>query len=228
MRLRLLVFLLLCGSVVAPTHGSEAEIGSASSDMQEFPSRHSSRQVRIPSALVEKIEKDYRSFREAYGISREAPVHREFLNSQVELTQEARAALRENARIVTPVGGGVIDLEDFVTPLKGAFRAKMVFEKENKEPLENMRLYYISRAQSRQVEGESFGAGCGNYFDLTSFYKSKLSGKGLQVFSAEQRYLSVLAGTYLMVSFAKEALFVGSVTFEDSRFASLQCGSSAE
>jgi hypothetical protein len=195
------------------------------SPYKQYPAKQSSRDVKVPNRLVKSIEADYRAYLKLMEIPEVTPITRELLNVYVDLTQARPAALQENVRILTPVGGGVIDLQEFVTPLKGAFRARIVFERQKGVDLKNIHVYYISRGERRNLDGEKFGAGCGRYFDITEYFKKKLTRDGVELFTADQRYVSVLAGTIVLVSFEKEALHVGSVTFEDGRFPALQCDS---
>ena len=192
-------------------------------ELHEVPAKQSSRDVKIPSSMVQMIEKDYRSFRAQYKIKEEEPIIRNMLNVYVDLTQKRAAALNENVRVKPPFGGGVIDLKDFVTPLIGAFKVQLVFEKEGKVAPDNYRVYFVSRGKQRKIEKQTFGAGCGKYYDITSEFNRTLGASGLEVFTKDQRYLSVLAGTFVMVSFDKEKLFVGAITFEDSRYPQWQC-----
>jgi hypothetical protein len=198
---------------------------AAESPYKQYPAKQSSRDVKVPNRLVKTIETDYRTFMKTMKMPEGTAITRELLNVYVDLTQARAAALQENVRILTPVGGGVIDLQEFVTPLKGAFRARIVFERPRGEALKNIRVYYISRGERRNLDGDTFGAGCGRYFDITEYFNKKLTRDGVELFTADQRYVSVLAGTIVLVSFEREALHVGSVTFEDARYPALQCDS---
>jgi hypothetical protein len=213
-----LITLLLIFAATGNALAEEAEL-------KEYPAKLSSRDVKVPNRMVADIEREYRKFLKLNNVTENTPIVRQLLNVFVDFTQERPAALHENLRILTPIGGGVIDMQEFVTPLKGAFRARITFEKTKGSTLNNVHVYYISRAQRREVEGDQFGAGCGRYFDITQYFSKKLSHEGVEVFTADQRYVSVLAGTIVLVSFEKEALYVGSVTFEDGRFPALQCDS---
>ena len=76
-------------------------------------------------------------------------------------------------------------------------------------------------AHLTEIDGDEFGAGCNKYMDITSFYHRK--ARGFDLYTAGQRYVSVMAGTFVAVVFEKEALYVGSLTFTDSRYPDVMC-----
>src|SRR6185437_1895010 len=86
----------------------------AEEEMVERPARASSRDVKIPHALVHQLETEYRAFLTKNEVSPKSNINRKFLNLSAELTQKHPVALHENTRIVTPLGGGVVDLAEFV------------------------------------------------------------------------------------------------------------------
>ncbi len=195
------------------------EVGSLS----EHTARTSSRDVHVPRALVARVEKDYDSFLTSQGVITKTAVKRGLLNIRVDFRQKRSGALHENARVVTPLGGGVVDLADLVAPVRGAFTAKIQAQHEDGKALDHWRVFYVSRAKRRTISGEFFGAGCDKWMEVTSFFNKSMKGDGFQLYTADQRYLSVIAGTFVVVSFAKEALSVASMTFTDSRYPQVMC-----
>lgn len=192
--------------------------------MTEHHARTSSRDVKIPLALVARIEKEYKDFlAKQKDVPKKDNIKRGLLNITAELTQRNKAALNSNTRVNTPTGGGVIDLNDLVTPLRGAFRAKLIAEREDGTALPASRVFFVSRAKERTIGGESYGSGCGKFMEITSQFHKKWAKKGMEVYTADQRYVSVLGGTFVFVDYAPEALFVGTVTFMDSRYPELMC-----
>ncbi|MBX3021701.1 MAG: hypothetical protein KF799_08510 [Bdellovibrionales bacterium] len=201
----------------APAEGHESE------RMAEHNARTSSRDVKIPRALVGKIEEEYKAYLTKLegGAKREA-IKRALININAELTQKHPGALHENTRISTPTGGGVVDLSEMVTPVRGAFRLKLVARKENGSPLTTARVFFVSRAKTRILAGEEYGAGCDKYMDISTQFHKKWE-KGMDLYTADQRYLSVIGGTFIFAEYDKDALYVGSVTFTDSRHPGLLC-----
>jgi hypothetical protein len=189
----------------------------------ERPARQSSRDVKIPRALVAKVEKEYRQFLSEHEISEKEELKRKLINVSVEMTQKRHQALHENVRVNTPLGGGVIDMAEFVAPLKGAFFVKILPRDDEDKSVSGIRVFFVSHAKTRNIGPEQYGSGCDKFMEITSFFHKHMGKHGFEVYSTEQRYLSVLGGTFVLVAFGKEALHVGSVTFGDSRYPELTC-----
>ena len=195
--------------------------------MAEHSARSSSRDTKIPRALVKRMEEDYRIFLTKNKPIAKVEIRRKLLDLSVGLTQKSTSALHENARVGAPTGGGVIDFSELVTPLRGAFWLKIVVRKEkdaDSEP-ENLRVFFVSGAKARTLDGEEFGAGCGKFMEITSTFRKKNGAKdpGFELYTSDQRYLSVMGGTVVAFVFEDDALFVGSLTFTDSRYPDLLC-----
>lgn len=191
--------------------------------LEQRSAKQSSRDVKIPRSLVARLEKEYREYLTHNQFPAQESLKRRLLDVSVELRQKREVALHENVRINTPIGGGIVDLADFVTPLRGAFQMKIRPRVEGSDHVEGLRVFYISQAKKRSLDGEDFGAGCGKLMELTSFFGKKMGGHGFDLYTADQRYLSVVGGTFVLAAFAKEALQVASVTFTDSRFPDKMC-----
>jgi hypothetical protein len=222
-----LLALSLCLLVSVPAFSSEekaehAEEKAPSEEMSERPARSSGRDIKIPKALVAQLESEYHAFLKKNEAAPKAQINRKLLNISAELTQKHPLALHENTRVVTPLGGGVVDLAEFVTPLKGAFQLKILAKKEDGGEPSGLRLFFVSKAKTRRLEGDDYGAGCDKFMEITSYYQHKLA-KGFDLYTANQRYLSVVGGTFVAVVFEKEALQVASLTFTDSRYPDLTC-----
>lgn len=187
--------------------------------------RTGSRDVVVPRALVARIEREYKEYvAKAQNPAKQDGFKRNFLNLTVELTQRRPVALHEDVTVHTPTGGGVVDLSEMVTTARGAFRVRFTPKREDGHALSTRRVFFVSRAKARVVDGEDFGDGCGKYMEITSAFNGSWARNGIEVYTADQRYLSVLGGTYIFVDFNPEALYVGSVTFTDSRFPQWLCG----
>lgn len=185
--------------------------------------KQSSRDVKVPRALVTRLEKEYREYLKHNQWPDQESLKRKLLDVSVELRQERPAALHEDVRINTPLGGGIVDLAEFVTPLRGAFHLLIKPRAEKNEVLEGLRVFFVSHGKERRIDGEDFGAGCGKFMEVTSFFNKKMDGSGFDLYTAEQRYVSVVGGIFVMAAFSREALQVGSVSFTDSRFPELIC-----
>lgn len=202
---------------------AEAHVEVHREPMNEKPAKQSSRDVKIPRALVAKLEKEYREYLTQQQVIVKEGVQRRLINVMAELTQKHEASLHENTRVITPLGGGVIDLAEHVTPLRGAFSVKLIPFRESGADIDGARVFFVSQAKARNLSGDQFGSGCGKYMEITSYYNKKNKGKGFDVYSTDRRYASVLGGTFVIVNFEKEALGVASVQFTDSRYPDLFC-----
>jgi hypothetical protein len=191
--------------------------------MTEKPAKQSSRDVRLPRPLVKRLEREYREFLNKLEVSSKESIKRGLLMLSVELTQEKEGPLHEDVRVVTPPGGGVVDLADFVTPFLGAFRVRFnVAHDDGTVPL-GMRVFFVSRAKTRNIGGEDYGAGCNQYMEITTKYYKKIDKQGIEAFTSAQRYVSVLGGTFVFISFEREAMRVGTISFTDSRYLDFLC-----
>ncbi len=209
------------GAPAAPVEAGPVEEVDPSLALKS--AKQSSRDVKIPRALVARLEKEYREYLLHNQFPAQESLKRKLINVSVELRQKRAAALHEETRINTPIGGGVIDLADFLTPLRGAFQMKIKARSERDEQIPGIRVFYISRAKARVIDGEDFGAGCGKLVEVTKFLDKKMAKAGLELYTAGQRYLSVIGGTFVLAAFTREALQVGSVSFIDSRYPEVMC-----
>lgn len=189
----------------------------------EHPARNSSRDSKVPRALVHQLEVEYRKFLKQNEVSPKEDIKRRLLNLSAELTQKKPVALHENTRIVTPLGGGVVDLSEYVTPLRGTFSLKILARNEDGSEPAGLRVFFVSNAKTRTVGGDKYGAGCGKFMEITSYFYKQSRRSGFPLYTADQRYLSVVGGTFVAVDFERDALQVGSMTFLDSRYPELLC-----
>lgn len=213
---RLLLTTALVSNFAWATSSNEA------TNLAERPARTSSRDIKVPRALVQMIDREYRAFLTENEISVKENIKRKLLSVSVELTQKRTQALHENVRVVAPLGGGVVDLADFVTPLRGAFALKIVAKQEDGTGPVGLRVFFVPKTKSRMLDGESYGSDCDKIFEITNYFH-KRAARGFELYTADQRYLSVAGGTFVVFSFTKEALMVGTLNFTDSRYPDLFC-----
>jgi hypothetical protein len=114
-------------------------------------------------------------------------------------------------------------MADYVTPLKGEFHLKITLEDEHHARQPISKVYFISQSKTRKIENETYGSGCGKYMDVTSYFNKQMKKTGFELYTADQRYVSVLRGTFILVSYLPEALQLASVTFLDSRYSKWDC-----
>ncbi len=214
---------LLMAAFITGAGLAKASTEEPGSELEQRSAKQSSRDVKIPRPLVAKLESEYRNFLTKSQLPMPDSLRRKLIDVSVELRQKRAAALNEEVRINTPMGGGVIDLADFVTPLRGAFQMHIKPRVDQGDSVSDLRVFFISQAKERSVDGENVGAGCGKMMELTAFFRKKMNGPGFELYTAGQRYVSVIGGVFVLVGFAKDALQVGSVSFMDSRYPELLC-----
>ena len=186
--------------------------------------RHAAKDNPIPEELVKRIDEDYhKAMNPDPKLEPKKTIARHVLNVVTELTQPKTRALKGPTRIMTPPGGGSIDLADYVLPLKGAFQMKVALEDEHHQSQPISKVYFISQSKQRKIEDENYGAGCGKYMDITSYFNKQMKKSGFDLYTADQRYVSVVRGTFILVSYLPEALQLASVTFLDSRYTKWDC-----
>lgn len=213
-----LLALAVCVSLAVRAEEEEAFV--------EHAARTSGRDIKIPRALTKKIEEEYREFLKKNEVAQKDNIQRGLLSMSVELWQRHPVALHENTRVVTPVGGGVVDFSELVTPLRGAFSLKILAHKDDQtEAPAGLRVFFVSKGKRRRLDGEEYGAGCGKFMEITKYFNKKSGAKshGFDLYTAGQRYLSVVGGTFVVFAFEKEALSVGTLSFYDSRYPEVLC-----
>jgi hypothetical protein len=185
--------------------------------------RKGAKENPLPKHLIKKIEEDYFKAINDPKTETKKPIVRQLLTVDTELTQEKLRALKGPTRIMTPPGGGTIDMADYVTPLKGAFHLKISLEDEHHHAQALSKVYFVSNSKKHEIDHEAYGAGCGKYMDVTSYFKKQMTRKGFDLYTAEQRYVNVLRGTFILINYTPEALQLASVTFLDSRYTKWDC-----
>jgi hypothetical protein len=128
---------------------------------------------------------------------------------------------RGNTSIAFASGGGVLDLRDYLQAKNGSFYIAVEFlaDKEGAD----RHVYFLSHAVARKLNGDTYGAGCNTYFDITSAYNKAVNGDGFLVNTSEGRHVSALAGSYFFASAHEGKLYLASLTIKDTRFPALQC-----
>jgi len=109
-----------------------------------------------------------------------------------------------------PKGGGEIDLSQVTRDQQGTFR--VIFDLSDFEKTDDMKVYFVSEARKRRLQGDIWGAGCSKYLDVTSFVKKKMTKDGLEVNTTKFRHLTVLGGHFIFVLKNQ----ITQVTFTDS------------
>lgn len=188
----------------------------------------SSRDLLVPKAVVKELESWYLKVQHKLNpvtstgdVEVMGSLQRQLLDLELTLTPKSGKALDRAIQFKLPTGGGEIDLADIVKGRKGGFDVRMKVSKMPENP--ELRLFYISGARRRKIQDEEYGAGCGKWAEMTSWFNTKMSHEALTVYATDQRHISVLAGTWLFAIVSGPELWLGTLTLTDSRNAHLQC-----
>lgn len=127
----------------------------------------------------------------------------------------------EAVKIALPKGGGTIDLSRFITTQKGSFYVG--FEFPAFETATAKKVIFVSGTRKRKIGHQVFGAGCNQFFDITDRFFKEMKGEGLKVNTTQERYLSVLGGTFLFAAQKDNDVRLAQVTFKNSQYSPLFC-----
>lgn len=124
-------------------------------------------------------------------------------------------------KITLPKGGGTIDLSRFITSKRGSFYVGFDFSEF--EGATDKKVVFVSGTRKRKIGHEVFGAGCNQFFDITERFFKEMKGEGLRVNTTQERYVSVLGGTFLFAAQKEKNVHVAHVTFRHPQFSPLFC-----
>lgn len=125
--------------------------------------------------------------------------------------------------------GLFIDLAQYIKGNKGTFI--LSFEPSSKIDPVTAQVLFLSDAVSRkeksaggQGQGQTLGAGCNRFFDITKSYLKKIKNEGIEVNISGGRHVSLLAGTFfLRVSHEVGVRAFTHLTLTDSSYPELLC-----
>lgn len=175
--------------------------------------------VEMPASLWEKMQ----DFARTSGqLAKDAEVVTEFVALKAYLIEKNRGILgRENFALEFPVGGGEIDLSDFLQPLRGSFYFATEFLPDLDPKMK--KVFFLSNSPTRVLTGSKVGAGCDAYYDVTSAFDKAMAGTGFLVNTTDGRHVGALAGTYFFGGFEGGKLRIASLVVRDSKFRPLHC-----
>ncbi|HEY1079167.1 MAG TPA: hypothetical protein VGE46_03685 [Bdellovibrio sp.] len=128
----------------------------------------------------------------------------------------------EAVKISLPKGGGTVDLSRFITNKQGTFYVG--FEFPEFAEAQAKKVIFVSNTKKRRIGSQIFGAGCNQIFDITDRFMQEMKGDGLKVNTTQERYLSVMGGTFLFAAQKGSDVFLAQVTFTNPQQAALFCG----
>lgn len=127
----------------------------------------------------------------------------------------------EAVKIHLPKGGGKIDLSRYITSQPGTFF--IGFEFPAFETATAKKVVFVSRTRKRKIGGQIFGAGCNQILDITDRFLTEMKGEGIKVNTTQERYLSVVGGTFLFSAQTPGDVLLAQVTFVNPQFQNLFC-----
>lgn len=192
-------------------------------------------QAHLPRSLWEKItgliggagggggeEGGHGGGGEASGMFVHGPLPSVFAPIRVFLVEKNHGILtRGHTEIIYPAGGGELDLSAFVQPKNGSFYFAVEFLPDIEKA--DRKVYYLSGASERVLDGEKYGAGCHSYFDVSGAFQKAMSKEGFLVNTSGGRHVSALAGVYFFAAAVEGKLYLASLTIKDSARRTLQC-----
>jgi hypothetical protein len=211
--------------------GCEDESPWKARSFSEHASRGSSGEVPVPSALWKYIidpetpllQKDVEKSVD------DTAVETEMVPLTVYLIEETPGVLGgRNQKIVFGLGGGELDLRDFIRERRGAFRVVFEFGREDLDPKTVKRVWYLSNAITRKVANEEVGAGCDVFMDISSFAAESYKKNGMLVAIGGDRHISALAGTYFFSLKNRGRVEVAHLVVFDSSKRELLCAREAK
>jgi hypothetical protein len=156
------------------------------------------------------------------SIVKHDPVPSVFVPLRVFLIERNRGILvKGDSEILFSGGGGEIDLADFVNDKNGSFYLAIEFAPE----FENVKrhVFYLSGAKARRDQGETLGAGCNTYYNVTTAFEKAMEGKGILVNASGGRHTSALAGTFFFAAAHEGKLHLAALKIKDSAHRQYLC-----
>lgn len=139
-----------------------------------------------------------------------------FAPIKVNLREKTKGILVNGPQVFIelPVGGGDIDLSQYLKKKQGTFYVSFDFEGDS--DLVNSRVYFVSRAKKRRIDDEIYGMGCRKFVDISNYYFKSIKNGQFAVNTTRNRHLTVLGGTFVFALKNKTQYRVTQVTFKDS------------
>lgn len=137
------------------------------------------------------------------------------------IEKNAGVLVKPRVQVDFPRGGGVLDLSEFTTAVEGSFYFGL--EIPGIAGLTNLRVFYLSEARKRKIDGEIYGAGCQTYMDISARLNQEMLKEGLKVNTVRNRHTSVLAGNFILTAQKDKRTLVTQVHIVDSKNSNLLC-----
>lgn len=120
-----------------------------------------------------------------------------------------------------PLGGGQLDLSEVTTGKIGTFFIGI--EIPEISGLIQTRVFYVSGARKRKLDGDIYGSGCQLFMDISEKFQSEMKKEGIKVNTSRNRHVSVLAGNFILTAHKDNQILVSQLTVIDSKNSHLLC-----
>lgn len=144
-----------------------------------------------------------------------------FMNVEAFFFDEHRSLFEIPVKVVTPVGGGSVDLDKILPGGKAKFSVRILLrgsDESASEILKPTQVYFVPQLKQK------FGKECGYFYDITSFYNKRLgSDEGFETYITDGIYAHNLVGSFVFVKVEEKKVLVSNLNFTDSRFLAQTC-----
>lgn len=165
---------------------------------------------KIPSSLWDKIE----------GSQEDSKKTIVFVPIRVKFYEKTPGVLSvKESNLQFPRGGGVLDLSEIVSGTTGTFYFQVTMEDE----YESIKVYYLSNARKRKIDGSVYGVGCNKYLDISKKFWSEMKSGGLKINTYRNSHTTLLSGHFIFVASRENQIHVTQLTFQDSEKNYLLC-----
>lgn len=146
----------------------------------------------------------------------------EFAPLSVYLLEKNKGLLKHGSvKLKFAAGGGELNLDEYIEPLRGSFYFMVDFLPERTEVKKHV--YFLSNSIRREMGTEALGSGCHTYYDISSAFRSAVENGGFLLNTTDSRHISALAGTYFFAAVHAKKLYLAQLTVKSSSRRDLQC-----
>lgn len=198
------------------------------------PIEKTDKNIRVPRALAHVIEEEYLEAVVEKGEGHDnaselraqllAEVPRLFFDLRIQIADPDQRTLHHPYEFLFPKGGGLIELSSVLEEERGKFWLRVDLSHNEIENWNLLRVFYISDSQSRTLGKEKLGAGCSKVIEISKYFRDVMMRDGVKAYVTEGRYLSLLAGTYVLLLVESKKMYLSTFSLRDSRYPDYQCG----
>lgn len=177
--------------------------------------------VEVQTRTITDTPKDFKIPNQLWDIILDKDIKKDealiiWLPVSVLLTAKTSGILiHDSIKYEFPRGGGTVDLAKDTNGDRGTFYLNFVLNEFTN--LAATKVYFISNAKKRRLDGDVYGAGCNVFHNITgSFFKAQ-SGNGLKFNITDHRHVSALSGHFIFVQSDKDKVFISHVEFTDTK-----------